>query len=115
MQSGAPSLTVAPFLLSGEERPAMQRWFDRQFQLGLGPEAAPPLIERLQLAPERLVAAIAEVPSETLTAKLDGKWSIQENAGHLLDLEPLWDRRLDDYAVGVPELHAADLENRKTH
>ena len=37
------------------------------------------------------------------------------NAGHLLDLESLWDQRLDDYDAGAPTLHPADLENRKTH
>ena len=33
----------------------------------------------------------------------------------LLDLEPLWDQRLDDYDVRASQLHPADLENRKTH
>ncbi len=59
--------------------------------------------------------AVRGLPPEVLTRQHDGKWSIQENAGHLLDLEPLWDQRLDDYDSGANELHAADLENRKTH
>ena len=42
-------------------------------------------------------------------------WSIQENAGHLLDLEPLWLRRVGDLADGRPELAEADLTNRQTH
>jgi hypothetical protein len=35
--------------------------------------------------------------------------------GHLLDLEPLWLSRLDDFASGMEMLRAADLSNRKTH
>ena len=91
------------------------RWFDRKFELGLGADAAPELLERLGLTPERLADAVRGLPPEVLTRKREGKWSIQENAGHLLDLESLWDLRLDDYDAGATELHAADLENRKTY
>ena len=91
------------------------RWFDRKFELGLGAEAGPELLERLRLTPKRLADAVRGLPPEVLTRKREGKWSIQENAGHLLDLESLWDLRLDDYDAGATELHAADLENRKTH
>lgn len=94
---------------------APRRWFDRKFELGLAPDAAPALIERLRATPERLALAVSDLSPEVLTRRLDGKWSIQENAGHLLDLESLWDQRLDEYDHGVPTLHPADLENRKTH
>ena len=91
------------------------RWFDRRFELGLGPGAAPELIERLSRTPERLAAVVRDLPHEVLTWRREGKWSIQENLGHLADLEPLWQQRLADYADGATELHPADLENRKTH
>lgn len=92
-----------------------RRWFDRKFELGLGSDTAPELLERLGRTPQRLADAVRGLPPELLTAKPDGKWSIQENAGHLLDLEPLWEQRLADYDAGARELHPADLENRKTH
>lgn len=92
-----------------------RRWFDRKFELGLGADTAPELLERLRLTPERLADAVRGLPPEVLTRKPEGKWSIQENVGHLFDLESLWDLRLDDYDSGATELHAADLENRKTH
>jgi uncharacterized damage-inducible protein DinB len=91
------------------------RWFDRKFELGLGPDAAPELLDRLRQAPDRLADAVRGLTPEILTRKPDGKWSIQENVGHLLDLEPLWEQRLDDYDSGSVTLHPADLENRKTH
>jgi uncharacterized damage-inducible protein DinB len=91
------------------------RWFDRKFELGLSEGAAPELLERLGSTPQQLSDAVHGLPPEVLTARRDGKWSIQENAGHLLDLEPLWQQRLDDYDAGATELHPADLENRKTH
>ena len=92
-----------------------RRWFDRKFELGLGPEAAPELLERLRQTPDRLAEAVRGLSREILTRRHNNKWSIQENAGHLLDLEPLWDQRLDDYEAGATDLHPADLENRKTH
>lgn len=39
---------------------------------------------------------------------------MQENAGHLLDLESLVMERLNQYVIGATELHAADMSNRKT-
>ncbi|MFL6590439.1 MAG: DinB family protein [Chthoniobacterales bacterium] len=91
------------------------KWFDRKFQLGLSPKAAPELLDRLRSAPDRLAAAVEGLSPELLTKRRDDKWSIQENAGHLFDLESLWDERLDDYDRGATTLHPADLENRKTH
>jgi uncharacterized damage-inducible protein DinB len=51
---------------------------------------------------------------EILIAKPQEKWSAQEHAGHLLDLEPLWLARVDDYVAGSEQLTMADLQNRKT-
>jgi uncharacterized damage-inducible protein DinB len=91
------------------------KWFSRTFELGLPPDAAPEILYRLRSAPDRLAAAVEGLSPEILTKRSENKWSIQENAGHLFDLESLWDQRLDDYARGAETLHPADLENRKTH
>jgi uncharacterized damage-inducible protein DinB len=92
-----------------------RRWFSRTFELGLPPDAASEILDRLRSTPDRLAAAVEGLSPEILTRRRDDKWSIQENAGHLFDLESLWDQRLDDYARGAETLHPADLENRKTH
>jgi ribosomal protein S18 acetylase RimI-like enzyme len=54
-------------------------------------------------------------PREIATLHVGNTWSIQENLGHLGDLEPLWDGRLDDLLAGRDVLRAADLANRATH
>jgi DinB superfamily len=95
--------------------PTQTSWFSRTFDLGLASDAAPEILDRLRSAPDRLAAAVAGLPPEILTKRRDNKWSIQENAGHLFDLESLWDQRLNDYARGATALSPADLENRKTH
>src|SRR4051794_25338546 len=89
-----------------------RRWFDRKFELGLASDLAPELLERLRNTPQRLADLVRDLPPALLTRKPEGKWSIQENAGHLLDLESLWDQRLDDYDAGTKELHPADLETK---
>src|SRR3954463_6370002 len=93
----------------------MRRWFDRKFELGLPSDILPEILQRLRSAPDRLATAVEGLSPEILTKRRGDKWSIQENAGHLFDLESLWDQRLDDYARGAKTLHPADLENRKTH
>jgi uncharacterized damage-inducible protein DinB len=80
------------------------RWFDRPFRLGLRPEVFPDILERLHGTAHPL-----------LIRQLEGAWSIQENVGHLLDLEPLWATRLDELLSGPQVLAAADLNNKKTH
>ncbi len=94
--------------------PAHRRWFDRRFDLGLPPEAIPEIIERLRGTPARLEERLREAPPRVLVERYEGKWSIQENAGHLLDIEPLWEGRLDDLLTGASELRSWDLTNRKT-
>ena len=91
------------------------RWFDRKFDLGLPASAFPPILGRLRSFPDRLEREVRRVPEERLTVRVGDGWSIQENVGHLFDLEALWEQRLDDFDAGVTVLHPADLENRKTH
>ena len=55
------------------------------------------------------------ISRDILIAKPEGKWSAQEHAGHLLDLEPLWMVRVDDFLADKDTLTIADLNNRKTH
>ena len=89
-------------------------WFDRVFELGLPVEAFPDILERVRGTPARLEERLAGVDAAARVARLGDRWSIQENVGHLLDLEPLWAGRLDDLLGGIDELRPADLENRKT-
>lgn len=91
-------------------------WFTREFSFDLLPLwMYPNIVERVRGTPARLEDLVRTLPPEVLTRKEGDKWSIQEQAGHLLDLEELGLNRLDDFEAGRETLHAADLENRKTH
>jgi hypothetical protein len=91
-------------------------WFTRKFSFDHLPVwMYLNIVERLRGTPARLEDLTRSVSQDILTRRDGDKWSMQEHAGHLLDLEPLGMNRLDDYEAGRETLHAADLENRKTH
>ena len=89
-------------------------WFQRTFEFTFPVEHYPNLCVRLRGTPGRLEEIVRGVPRHVLISKPGDKWSAQEHAGHLLDLEPLWAARVDDFVVGGDTLTAADLSNRKT-
>jgi hypothetical protein len=93
----------------------VKRWFDRDFVFGVPVAEAPALLDRLSLTPQRVESVLGRVPAHVRVHRPEGRWSIQEHAGHLFDLEALLDLRLDDFDRGEPVLHAADLANRRTH
>jgi hypothetical protein len=90
------------------------RWIDRKFEFNYPVELYPEIIERVRGASARLDEYLNSAPAEILTRRDDGHWSIQENAGHLFDLDALTLERIEQYVAGVPVLHAADITNRKT-
>ena len=90
------------------------KWIDRKFAFNYPVELYPEMIERVRGASARLDEYLNAAPAEVLTRQDEGRWSIQENAGHLYDLDELTLQRIDQYAAGVPVLHAADITNKAT-
>ncbi len=90
------------------------KWFERKFDFSFEQNIFPSIIERLDGTLIRLKSKINWIPTEFLEIKLNEKWSIKENIGHLIDLEPLWHERLDDIMKNSKYLRSADLENKKT-
>jgi len=91
-------------------------WFERKFDFTFPVEQHPNLCARLRGTPARLEEVVRAADRNALIRKPleNEKWSAQEHAGHLLDLEPLWMARIDDYFTEASQLTVADLTNRKT-
>jgi uncharacterized damage-inducible protein DinB len=89
-------------------------WFERKFQFTFPVEQYPNLCVRLRGTPARLEEILRDGSREKLMTKPGSKWSAQEHAGHLLDLEALWMARVDDFIAAGDTLTVADLSNRKT-
>ncbi|MGB2603296.1 MAG: DinB family protein [Candidatus Sulfotelmatobacter sp.] len=89
-------------------------WFERRFEFSFPVELHPNLCARLRGTPARIEETLRGRSREILVSKRQQKWSAQEHAGHLLDLEPLWLTRVNDYVAGSAQLATTDLQNRKT-
>jgi uncharacterized damage-inducible protein DinB len=89
-------------------------WFERKFEFSFPVELYPNLCARLRGTPARLEETLRDHSPRVLTGKVQEKWSAQEHAGHLLELEPLWLARVGDYVESSSQLTATDLANRKT-
>jgi uncharacterized damage-inducible protein DinB len=89
-------------------------WFNRDFRFDSDQNIFPAIVERLWGTPARLEEKIRTIPPELLTIRFENTWTIKENIGHLTDLEPLWQGRLDDILKGQKELRPTDLQNTKT-
>jgi uncharacterized damage-inducible protein DinB len=89
-------------------------WFDRKFDFYLPVDLFPMTVERLRGAPARLEEKLRGVSPEILTSKQGEAWSIQEEVGHLMDVELLWNGRVDDFLEGKAELRPADITNTVT-
>ena len=90
-------------------------WFEREFAFSFPAEQFPNICVRLRGTPARLEDILRGASHDVLVRKSGDKWSAQEHAGHLLDLEPLWFSRVDDFLGEGDTLAVADLSNRKTH
>lgn len=93
---------------------ALTPWFERKFNFDFPLGHFPLFLERLRGAAPRLEEITRGLAPEILTRRLDDKWSIQEQVGHLLDADELHEARLDDYRAGRLELRSANLSNSRT-
>jgi len=90
-------------------------WIKRQWSFGLPLGMYANVVEGVRGTPARLEDLTRGLTVDILTRRDEDKWSIQQQAGHLLDLEELGMKRLDDFEAGRETLTAADMSNQKTH
>lgn len=110
-----PNLSKSQYRGWGWPVPEVAGWFERKFNLSFPADLYPNILVRLRGTPARIEELVSSASQERLTRKEGQKWSAQETAGHLLDLEPLWLARVEDFIAGRADLTAADLKNRNTH
>jgi uncharacterized damage-inducible protein DinB len=89
-------------------------WYERKFEFSFPAELYPNVLARLRGTPARVEEILRGRSQEALVRKPQGKWSAQEQAGHMLDLEPLWLARVGDFVKGSEQLTVTDLQNQKT-
>lgn len=95
--------------------PARLPWVQRKFAFEFSVDTYPDVLVRFRGTPPRTEDLVRGLDPRALTWSDGQGWTIQQNIGHLVDLEPLWDGRMDDYLAGKPELRAADMTNLRTN
>lgn len=91
-------------------------WIERTFRFDFPVAKFPDVLVRYRGTPARAEELVRGLPDATTRWRDEpGRWSIRENIGHLLDLEPLWERRVADFLRGAERLAAADMTNAATH
>jgi len=88
------------------------QWFDRRFQFGLQAGMLPFLLERLDGTLTRLEKKVLNVDEKILSDKLDAKWSIKQNIGHLSEVESISLKRIDEIKSGISPMSPAVFEPR---
>jgi hypothetical protein len=71
-------------------------WSQRRFAFGQPAWMLADFVERLRGLAPRLEFLLRGIDPDTAHRRLDGTWSIAQNAGHLSDVEDLWQERLED-------------------
>jgi uncharacterized damage-inducible protein DinB len=92
-----------------------EKWFDRKFDFENNQNIFPSILERLSGTPVRVEEKLKGISANALIFSLGNTWTTKQHIGHLIDLEPLWQERLEDIINGQPELRPTDLQNTKTH
>jgi hypothetical protein len=95
----------------------MQRikpWLERDFSFDMPAWMFAHVVERLRGGPARLEDTLRNVSALALTHREDNSWSMEEEAGHLVDVEPLMSERLEQLISGARVLKAWDGTNEAT-
>ena len=85
-------------------------WFERQFTFGCPAAMLPFYLERLEGTIIRLEEKVKGFPEEILSTKLNTKWSVKQNIGHLAEVDQIASRRIDEILGGVSPLSPAVFE-----
>jgi hypothetical protein len=85
-------------------------WFERQFSFNLPIGMLPFYLERLGGTLARIEKKTSGIKEEILSHRLDGKWSVKENIGHLAEVDEIALKRIDEMKQGISLLSPAVIQ-----
>lgn len=91
------------------------QWFEREFQFGLSPGMLPFFIERLSYASMRMEQKVNGISDTRLSEKIEGKWSVKQNIGHLAEVDEIAMKRIDEMLTGSKIMTSAIFEPKKDY
>jgi hypothetical protein len=72
----------------------------------------PFFIERLEGTVVRIEKKVEEVSEDILSTRLDNKWSVKENIGHLAEVDEIANKRIAEMLAGISPMTPAVFEPR---
>ena len=85
-------------------------WFERNLKFGYPIEMLPYFLERLEGSIVRIQTKVKGVEDKILSTKLNDKWSIKQNIGHLAEVDGIANKRIDEMVNGVSPMSPAVFE-----
>ena len=85
-------------------------WFDRKLTFGFSVDMLPFFIERLSGTSIRIQQKVKGINEDILSEKLDNKWSVKQNIGHLAEVDEIANQRINQILSGVPVMSPAVFE-----
>jgi hypothetical protein len=85
-------------------------WFERKLKFGYSKELLPFFLERLEGTIVRIQSKVKHLEDKILSEKINGKWSIKQNIGHLAEVDEIANKRLDEMVKGISPMSPAVFE-----
>ena len=85
-------------------------WFERDLVFGKNKELLPYILERLDGTAHRIRAKVNKLSEDKLSLKLNDKWSVKQNIGHLAEVDEINNRRIDEMLAGISPMSPAVFE-----
>ena len=90
-------------------------WFERKFTFPMPDGMLPFFIERLEGTVARIEKKVTGISDEVLSNRLDGKWSVKQNIGHLGEVDEIALKRIDEMRNGVATMSPAVFEPKQDY
>jgi uncharacterized damage-inducible protein DinB len=88
-------------------------WLDRQLTFGLPIGMLPFYLERMDGTYTRLQSKVKGIDESVLSNKLDDKWSVKQNIGHLAEVDEISLIRIEEMLNGISPMTSAVFENKQ--
>jgi len=85
-------------------------WFNRVFNFGAPKGMLPFYLERLEGTIIRIEKKVQGISEEVLSTRLDNKWSVKENIGHLAEVDEIAGKRVGEMISGISPMSPAVFE-----
>ena len=90
------------------------KWFERKFDFNTDPRLLANIIMRLSFTAMRIRELTYKSNDVRFEEKPNDKWSVKQELFHLIDLDELHIKRLNDLKSKSQHLTVADIANQKT-